>query len=214
MIVLAISLLFTLVDRWQLLQALAPACLPRVGLPANAFTARCALRQSRLHMSGPQCVRPCGKAKGAARVVLRCDALQAFADLFSGSAKAWSKGGSTLMLVGAPSNRPQHARTRSYEDILLALACAQSPAHTHKHIHTRVDTHTHAHRCVCSACAVVYDKLLLDVRGLHDVRGVHRPPSVFEAARSDPSHKAHRPPALRGPLLGMRTACEDSGYRW
>ena len=76
MIVLAISLLFTLVDRWQLLQALAPACLPRVGLPANAFTARCALLQSRLHMSGPQCVRPCGKAKGAARVVLRCDALR------------------------------------------------------------------------------------------------------------------------------------------
>jgi hypothetical protein len=149
MIVLAISLLFTLVDRWQLLQALAPACMPRVGLPANAFTARCALLQSRLRMSGPQCVRPCGKAKGAARVVLRCDALQAFADLFSGSAKAWSKGGSTLMLVGAPSNRPQHARTRSYGHILLALAFAQPPTHRHTRTHARTHAHTanhtHAH---------------------------------------------------------------------
>jgi hypothetical protein len=215
MIVLAISLLFTLIDRWQLLQARAPACVRRVRVSANALTARCALLQRGLRMCGPQCVRHWGKAKGTARVAMRCvatardamrcNALQAFADLFSGSAQPWSQGGSTFMLVGAPSNRPQHARTRSYEDILLALACAQSPAHTHKH--------THTHTCVCSACAVVHDKRLVDVRGLHDVHGVHRPPSVFEAARSDPSHKAHRPPALRGPLLGMRTVHRARGLR-
>jgi hypothetical protein len=74
MIVLAISLLFTLVDRRQLLQARAPACVPRVGAAANAFIARCALSHRGLRMRGPQCV-----AKGAARVAMRCIALRCVA---------------------------------------------------------------------------------------------------------------------------------------
>ncbi len=151
MIMLAISLLFTLVERRQLLQARAPACVPRVGAAANAFIARCALLQRGVRVCGPQCVRPCGEAKGMARVALRCDGLQAFADLFSGSAQPWSPGGLTFMLVGAPSNCPQHAHTRSHGHILLTLACAQPPAHTHTHTHahahthTRTQTHTHSH---------------------------------------------------------------------
>ena len=69
MIMLAISLLFTLVDRRQLLQARAPPLLPHVGAAANAFIARGALSHRGLRMRGPQCV-----AKGAARVAMRCDA--------------------------------------------------------------------------------------------------------------------------------------------
>ncbi len=52
-----VGLLVTLVDRWQLLQARAPACLPRVAVTANALTVRCALLQRGVRVCGQQCVR-------------------------------------------------------------------------------------------------------------------------------------------------------------
>ena len=189
---------------------------------------RFALLQRGLRMCGPQCVRPCGEAKGAAGVVLalRCVAMRR-RHLRTCSRAAHS--------LGAKAARPscswvlhriaRSTHTLAHTDTFYSRSRAHN-LHTHKspHTHTRIDTlvhtltHTytrtqaHAHSCARSACGVVYDKLLLDVRGLHDVHGVHHPPSVFEAVRSDPTHKAHRPPLLRGPLLGMRTACEYSGY--
>jgi hypothetical protein len=301
MIVLAISLLLTLVDRRQLLQARAPPCLPCVGAAANAFIARGALSHRGLRMRGPQCV-----AKGAARVAMRsvarrCVALQRLAFATAGVALccvvlqrlalscvalqrlALRCNGSRCVALrcvalqrlalrcialqrlalrcvatardamrcdalrcrhlrtctraahslGAKAARPScswvlHRIAHSTRALAHTHNLQHTDTHTHRHTqtHTYTHTHTHAHAVslslrtrthahhafACSACGVVYDKLLLDVRGLHDVHGGHRPRSVFEAARSDPSHKAHRPPALRGPLLGMRTACEDSGY--
>ena len=185
---------------------------------------RFALLQRGLRMCGPQCVRPCGEAKGAAGVVLalRCVAMRR-RHLRTCSRAAHS--------LGAKAARPSCARvlyriahstecTLAHTDTFYWRSRAHNLQHTRTQTHALTHTHTlagtythqHTHIRVRSACGVLYDKLPLYVRGLHDFHGEHHPPSAFEATWSDPAHKAHRTPLLRGPLLGMRTACEYSGY--
>ena len=101
---------------------------------------RYALLQRGLRMCRPHCARHCGEAKGTARVAF---ALQAFADLFSGSAQPWGQGGSTFMLVGAPSNRLQHAHSLIRTHSARARVRTTSSTHKSPHTHTHIDTLTH-----------------------------------------------------------------------
>ena len=130
MLMLASSLLFTLVDRRQLLQALLCARV-RASRASEGECVHCAVLCCNVVCAGEK-----------ERLALRCDAMrcnasQAFADLFSGSAQPWGQGGSTLILVGAPSNRPQHSHS------LMRTHSARATVRT-TYTHTKAHTPTHA----------------------------------------------------------------------
>jgi len=174
-----VGLLVTLLDRWQLLQARAPACLPRVAVTANALTARCALLQRGVRVCGPLCLRRWGQENiytynmcvcvcvcGCVCVcvcVCTYDSIYAYVYVHVHlRARPWGnaerKGRVALQAFSDLLSGSAYSRSQGFSTFMLvgAPSTARARTRSYRHIllaHTRAQPPTHTHTRVLDVCA-------------------------------------------------------------